>query len=139
MLIASFSAFDTAGWRWPHFSPRELACRCGGKFCKGEYWHEEAFLDALEALRAEIGAPLAINSGHRCDLWNAWVGGAANSMHKQVAADVSLAGHDRHALKAAAQRTGFTGFGLGTNFLHIDRRAVPTVWLYPGSAKSWRT
>jgi len=29
---------DLAAWRWPHFSPRELACRCGGHFCAGDYW-----------------------------------------------------------------------------------------------------
>ncbi|MEZ5945953.1 MAG: D-Ala-D-Ala carboxypeptidase family metallohydrolase [Hyphomonas sp.] len=139
MLITSFSHLDTSGWRWPHFSPRELACRCGGRFCKGEYWHDEAFLDALEAVRAEVGLPLVVNSGHRCELWNAYVGGAANSLHKQIAADIALAGHDRHALKAAAMRAGFTGFGLATNFLHLDRRAVPAQWFYAGSARHWRT
>ena len=105
MLIESFTKFDTSLWRWPHFSPRELACRCGGRFCRGEYWHDESFLDALEALRADMAAPLVINSGHRCDLWNAWVGGAAHSMHKQIAVDVSLAGHDRFALLHAAVRS----------------------------------
>lgn len=55
MLIAHFPNFDLAAWRWPHFSPRELACRCGGHFCAGDYWHDEGFLDALEALRTAPG------------------------------------------------------------------------------------
>ena len=138
MLIDCFSDFDVSGWRWPHFMPRELACRCSGRFCRGAYWHDEAFLDALEALRADVGRPLVINSGHRCDLWNAYVGGAAHSMHKTIAVDIALAGQDRHALLAAAQRQGFTGFGLGRNFLHLDRRAVTARWFYSGSAASWR-
>ena len=94
-------------WRWPHFSIAELACRCGGRFCGGEYWHDPAFLDELEQVRADMGAPLVITSGHRC------------------------------ALVAAAERAGFTGFGLARSFLHIDRRARPARWFYPGSETEW--
>ena len=138
MLIDCVSDFDAAGWRWLHFTPRELACHCGGRFCRGEYWHDDAFLEALEALRADAGRPLAINSGHRCELWNAHVGGAARSMHRTIAVDVSLTGHDRHALLAAAKRQGFTGLGLAKNFLHLDRRSQPARWFYSGSAEAWR-
>ena len=126
-----------AGWRWPHFSIAELACRCGGRFCGGEYWHDPAFLDELEQVRADMGAPLVITSGHRCAAWNASVGGAPLSMHKQLAADIRLAGHHRFALLAAAERAGFTGFGLARSFLHIDRRARPARWFYPGSETEW--
>lgn len=126
-----------AGWRWPHFSVAELACRCGGRFCGGEYWHDAAFLDGLEQVRADMGAPLVITSGHRCAGWNAAVGGAPLSMHKQLAADICLAGHDRFALLTAAERAGFTGFGLARRFLHVDRRARPARWFYPGSETVW--
>lgn len=139
MLIESFAQFDAAGWRWPHFSPRELACRCAGRFCRGEYWHDPDFLDALEALRAAAGRALVVNSGHRCELWNAHVGGAAHSLHKTIAADIALAGHDRFRLLRQAERLGFTGRGLGRTFLHLDRRAVPARWYYPGSKASWQT
>ena len=139
MLITSVSEFAAAGWRWPHFTPQELACRCGGRYCAGEYWHSPDFLNALEALRAEAGRPLVINSGHRCQVWNTYVGGARFSMHRSIAADIALAGHDRHALLAAAERQGFTGLGLGKTFLHLDRRAKPARWFYPGSEPSWRT
>lgn len=126
------------GWRWPHFSVAELACRCGGRFCGGAYWHAPDFLDALEGVRAEMGAPLLITSGHRCRGWNAAVGGAPLSQHKSIAADVVLSGHDRFALLAAAERAGFTGFGLARTFLHIDRRARPARWFYPGSEALWK-
>ncbi|WP_300379409.1 D-Ala-D-Ala carboxypeptidase family metallohydrolase [Henriciella sp.] len=125
-------------WRWPHFRVTELACRCGGRFCGGEYWHAPAFLEGLEAIRTELGGPLVINSGHRCRGWNAAVGGAPLSQHKQVAADLRLAGHDRFAMLAAAGRAGFTGFGLAGSFLHVDRRARPARWFYPGSEHSWK-
>ena len=139
MLIENVSEFDADGWRWPHFTPRELACRCGGRFCAGEYWHAPDFLDALEALRGDIGHPLVINSGHRCAVWNTYVGGVRFSLHRSIAVDISLAGHDRHALLAAAERRGFTGLGLGKTFLHLDRRPRPARWIYPGSEASWRT
>ena len=138
MLVFDYTLFDTSLWRWPHFSPRELACRCGGWFCEGAYWHDPDFLDALEALRACAGRALVINSGHRCAAWNAHVGGAAHSQHKAIAVDIALTGHDRHALLAAARRLGFTGTGLGKTFLHLDRRPVPASWFYPGSKTSWQ-
>lgn len=126
-------------WRWPHFSVAELACRCGGRFCAGAYWHDPVFLDGLEDVRRRIGGlPLVITSGHRCAGWNAAVGGAPLSQHKQIAADISLTGHDRFSLLAAAEAAGFTGFGLGRGFLHIDRRARPARWIYPGSDTAWK-
>ncbi|WP_084396210.1 D-Ala-D-Ala carboxypeptidase family metallohydrolase [Henriciella aquimarina] len=126
-------------WRWPHFSIGELACHCGGRFCGGEYWHDPAFLDALEALRTEMGGrALVLHSGHRCAGWNAAVGGAPRSQHKQIAADIRIAGHDRFRLLAGAEQTGFTGLGLAKSFLHVDRRARPARWYYPGSETLWK-
>lgn len=127
----------TPVWRWPHFSLGELACRCAGRFCAGEYWHAPEFLDALEGMRVAVGAPLVLTSGHRCPQWNAAVGGAPRSRHKTLAVDISLTGHDREVLKAAALRNGFTGLGLARSFLHVDRRARPTTWYYARSKALW--
>ncbi|MEM7007368.1 MAG: D-Ala-D-Ala carboxypeptidase family metallohydrolase [Pseudomonadota bacterium] len=124
-------------WRWPHFSAGELACRCRGRFCRGAYWHDEGFLDALERMRADVGAPVIITSGHRCAQWNAVVGGAPRSQHKTVAADIRLVGQDRQKLKTAAERAGFSGLGLARTFLHVDRRARPAQWFYKGSEALW--
>ncbi|MEO1101819.1 MAG: D-Ala-D-Ala carboxypeptidase family metallohydrolase [Pseudomonadota bacterium] len=126
-------------WRWPHFRPAELACRCGQRFCGGAYWHAPDFLDGLEAVRAHVGRPLIINSGHRCDLWNAAVGGAPLSRHKQIAVDIALAGNDRFRLRDAARAAGFTGFGFARSFLHLDRRSRAAQWYYKGSEASWQT
>jgi hypothetical protein len=129
---------DHQDWldRWPNFLPEELACNCGGRFCDGAYHHDEAFLDALQALRNDVGRPLKINSGHRCARWNAAVGGAPMSQHKRLAVDISLDGHDRHALEANAIAHGFTGIGRGLAFIHLDRRAVPTSWNYGAASRA---
>lgn len=137
MLFASHSSFDASGWRWPHFTARELACRCGGRFCRGEYWHDAAFLDALEKLREAAGRKIVITSAHRCPLWNALVGGAPASMHKTIAVDVSLRGHGRWRLLSAAERCGFNGIGLARSFIYLDRRANPARWFYAGSRDVW--
>jgi hypothetical protein len=139
MLIASYKDFSMADWRWPHFRPAELACKCRAGGCQGEYWHDPAFLDALEALREKVGKKIRINSGHRCAIRNMMVGGAVESRHRRIAVDIALAGHDRHALLAFAKECGFTGIGRGRTFLHLDRRKTPASWTYPGAATSWRT
>lgn len=137
---ASWADVDPAGWRWPHFSPRELACKCGGKYCRGEYFHDADFLDGLEKVRALVAAPMTVTSGHRCERHNDsdQVGGASRSMHKiAVAADISLHGHDPASLARAAVRAGFRGIGFGTSFLHLDMRQHPTAFHYPGGQRAW--
>ena len=95
---ASWAEVDVAGWRWPHFSPQELACKCG-RHCRGEYFHDEDFLDNLEALRAEVMQPLQITSARRCKAHNRAVGGASRSQHLlRIAVDISLVGHIRTVL-----------------------------------------
>ena len=126
-----------ANWRWPNFSVSELACKCRGRFCAGEYWHDADFLDRLQALRDAVGGPLLITSAHRCAQWNAVVGGAPLSHHRRIAVDIALDGHDRFALRQQAERLGFRGFGLARSFLHLDRRARPACWYYKGSKHLW--
>ena len=127
-----------ATWRWPHFRVAELACRCAGRFCEGEYYHDTEFLDALEALRENRDRALVINSGHRCAQWNAAVGGAPRSMHKTIAVDISLFAQDRIALRDAAMSFNFTGIGMARTFLHLDRRAMPAHWYYKGAHSLWQ-
>lgn len=137
---AAWAEVDEAAWRWPNFSARELACKCR-KHCRGEYFHDPAFLDGLERLRAEVGRPLVITSGRRCARHNTAVGGATRSQHKlRIAADIALGGHDIAALARAALRAGFTGIGFGRSFLHVDQRGESRVgWNYtPDAAAVWR-
>jgi hypothetical protein len=87
-------------------------------------------LDALENLRRAMNASLAIDSGHRCALHNARVGGAPLSMHKTLAFDIALGAHDPAKLARVAHSAGFRGFGFGQTFLHLDTRAKAARWFY---------
>ena len=117
--------------RWPHFAPEEFACPCCGEL----YIWPQA-LDALERLRLALAAPLHINSGHRCLLHNARVGGAPASLHKKLAFDIALGAHDPLRLAQLARACGFTGFGFGQNFLHLDTRARAAHWFYGQRSKT---
>ena len=132
-MAAVLSVSSPAGWdalRWPHFSPREIACPCCGEI---HLWPEA--LDALEKLRTGVAAPLRIDSGHRCALHNARVGGAPLSLHKKLAFDIALNGHDPARLLATARAAGFKGFGFGRTFLHLDTRGRPAHWFYGTRSK----
>ncbi len=116
--------------RWPHFTAREIACPCCGELA---IWPEA--LDALERLRMALALPLHINSGHRCALHNARVGGAPLSLHKKLAFDIALGAHDPRRLAQRAAESGFTGFGFGQTFLHLDTRAHRARWFYGSRSK----
>jgi uncharacterized protein YcbK (DUF882 family) len=102
--------------RWPNFTRPELSCKCG---C-GTFVQDDKALDALQRLRNDMGK-LTINSATRCKKHNAAEGGAPSSEHVNGRAfDVSVVGHDRGRLLAAARKAGFTGFGFANSFLHVD-------------------
>ena len=105
-------------WRWPDFSPAEIACRGTGRLLINE-----AALDKLQALRDRLGKPLIVRSGYRSPEHNKAVGGAVRSKHLEGAAfDIAMRNHDPHAFEAAARAVGFKGFGFypRSGFIHID-------------------
>ncbi len=108
---------DTA-WRWPNFSPAEIACRGTGKLLINE-----AALDKLQALRDRLGKPLVVRSAYRSPEHNRAVGGAKRSKHLIGAAfDIAMENHDPVAFEAAAREVGFLGFGFypRSGFMHMD-------------------
>ena len=112
-------------WRWPNFSPAEIACRGTGQL----KLHPEA-MDKLQALRDRLGKPLIIRSAYRSLEHNRAVGGAKASKHMEgTAFDIAMANHDPVAFEAAAREVGFLGFGYypRSGFIHIDL----------GPARSW--
>ena len=110
--------------RWPNFSPDEFDCKGTGRIAL-----DPASLDKLQALRTEIGKPFVIVSGYRSPEHNSAVGGVADSKHKEgIAFDVSMEGHDRKAVFAAAERLGFMGLGKYATFMHMDTRPKPARW-----------
>lgn len=122
-------------WRWPDFSPEEIACRGDGKI-----EINEAALDLLQALRDRLGVPLIVHSAYRSPDYNRQVGGARQSMHLQGAAfDISMANHDPVVFEATARAVGFTGFGFypRQNFMHIDI-GHPRQWGDPFPSRTTR-
>ena len=108
----------TTRWRWPNFSPAEIACRGSGSL----RLNEEA-LDKLQALRDRLGKPLIVRSAYRSPAHNRAVGGAPRSKHMDgTAFDIAMANHDPVAFEAAARAVGFLGFGYypRSGFMHID-------------------
>ena len=134
----TFTPAKGSGWRWPNFSPAELACKC--ETCGHSYFHDPDFLDGLQRVRNRVGG-LHINSGFRCAIHNhsPEVGGAEKSQHLIIAADISLANHpDRWKLKVIFKEEGFRGIGHGSSFIHVDRRSEPAEWYYgTESVKAW--
>jgi zinc D-Ala-D-Ala carboxypeptidase len=112
-------------WRWPNFSPAEIACRGTGQL----KLHPEA-MDKLQALRDRLGKPLIVRSAYRSPEHNRAVGGAPRSKHMDgTAFDIAMTNHDPVAFEAAARAVGFLGFGFypRSGFIHIDL----------GPARSW--
>ncbi len=105
-------------WRWPNFSPAEIACRGTGSILI-----HEAALDRLQALRTRLGKPLLVNSAYRSPEHNDQVRGAKGSKHLEgIAFDISMANHDPGTFETAARAEGFLGFGTypRSGFMHID-------------------
>ncbi len=107
-----------SAWRWPNFSPAEIACRGTGKLLINE-----PALDMLQALRDRLGKPLIVRSAYRSPEHNRAVGGATPSKHLDGAAfDITMANHDPVAFETAAREVGFLGFGFypRSGFIHVD-------------------
>lgn len=133
MLFAHYSEVPAAAWRWPNFAADEpnLACPCCGAF-----FFDETAMDRLQAARTATGRGVNINSGHRCPIHNARVGGAPMSQHKRIAFDISLRGHGPADLLDACRQAGFTTFGFYRTFLHVDTRPGRR-WIMQGGRRTW--
>lgn len=109
-----------------NFSRSEFACK--GEGCCGQSSPISLeLIDSLELLREQIGHPLIVSSGFRCNNYNTKVGGAPSSQHTQgVAADIilpegiAIADFLTAAEKIRAFRHG--GIGVYPNWLHLDTR-----------------
>ena len=114
-----------AAWRWPNFSPAEIACRGTGKLLA----ERGGARPAAGAARA-AGQAAILRSAYRSPEHNRAVGGAKASKHLEgIAFDIAMANHDPEAFEAAARAVGFRGFGFypRSGFIHIDL----------GPARSW--
>lgn len=112
----------------PHFDEKEF--RCHGFGHAGHPDHATVVSDVLvrhlEQLRKRVGGPIVIVSGHRCEWWNARIGGARSSQHLNGrAADL----HRGVATAAQADQAGFGGIGTkGPWAVHVDVRSTKSRW-----------
>ena len=115
---AHFRDVPESAWRWPSFSPAEIACRGTGAI----KINTEA-MDKLQSLRNRLGKPMIVLSGYRSPAHHKSVGGAPHSKHMDgTAFDIAMSNHDPAAFEAAARAVGFLGFGTypRSGFMHID-------------------
>lgn len=120
LSFSHYSQFPMEQWRWPNFSPRELASKR-----EGELKIHVPSLDKLQALRSALGTPLLITSAYRSPAHNRAVGGAPNSYHmKGMAFDVRQDNQDPDYFQKIAKEVGFTGIIRypSSGFIHIDTR-----------------
>jgi zinc D-Ala-D-Ala carboxypeptidase len=56
-VYKAWQHFPMSGWRWPNFSPQEMASKR-----EGELMIDEDALDKLQKLRNILGKPLVVTS-----------------------------------------------------------------------------
>lgn len=111
-----------------YFKPQETACRCG---CGTDLTDE--IKQKLDAFREAMGFALSLTSGARCPAHNEAEDGAPDSYHvKRRAGDIDWTKYDgaKKAKMLAYAIQNFGGIGLHKSFLHVDDRALKTVWFY---------
>lgn len=90
---------------------------------------DEVLLEKLQKLRDALGKPIIINSAYRCSLRNSQVGGSPNSQHLLgKAVDIRVNGMSPVQVAAVAERIGFGGIGIYSNFVHVDTRIGKARW-----------
>ena len=111
---------------------RELQCQCYGKYCSGlpEDGIDPALIALIEKIEAEIGKPVYIVSGYRCEEYNKVFGGSENSEHIHgTAADIWVQDMTMEELYEICDRLNTNG-GVGqySDHIHIDTRGENLRW-----------
>lgn len=110
------------GNRSRNFNDWEFRCTCGK--CDGTVTDE--LVDKLQQTRDYFGLPITISSGFRCEDKNIEVGGAPRSYHMQgLACDIDVSDYtsqELYMLLQAIFAVGYTGIGIGKNWIHLDIR-----------------
>ncbi len=136
MIYNHWSDYPVDEWRWPSFSPAEMACKGTGRILI-----VDDAMDALQALREEIGRPFIVHSAYRSPEHNKRVGGAKASKHLEgIAFDIGMGNHDPKKFMQIAERHGFNGIGTypESNFVHIDYRPNRARWGDPFPERNHR-
>lgn len=103
-----------------YFKKQEFACRCCGQLPPAMRENIETLVtEVLDPARRAFGGPVLVNSGYRCPMHNAEVGGVANSQHQRgEAADVRCA--DNKRLGKIIEQGIFDQLVYYPTFLHVS-------------------
>lgn len=99
----------------------------------GENRMDSEFIRALDILREKCGFPFTITSGYRSPNHSIEATKATPGQHAHgIAADIAVSGGvQRMAVVKNAIELGFTGIGVGREFVHVDlRKTTPVMWVY---------
>ncbi len=96
---------------------------------------EPAVVEALDIARDIAGFPFIVTSGVRTIEWNREVGGSKRSSHLLgYAVDVAVPNsRKRFLMMEALLDAGFTRFGVGEDFIHVDmdpNKPKNSIWTY---------
>ena len=118
-----------------YFKLREFACNCCGK-----NKINRTFVRILSAARERSknedgsGIPFIITSGWRCENHPESIKNPTSSHIKGLAADILVKNsRERAVVLGALMEAGFTRFGIGHNFIHVDideDKIQGVIWTY---------
>ena len=115
-----------------YFSVEEQQCKCG---C-GMTWTSQ-FHARMNLIREEVGAPMTVTSGARCEAYDKSIGGAGP--HRiGMACDIQCSGDHAHKILEVAMKYKMAGIGISQKgqhskrFIHLDNTSYlrPWVWSY---------
>ncbi|MEX1377795.1 MAG: leucine-rich repeat protein [Eubacteriales bacterium] len=111
---------------------RELQCQCYGKYCSGfpDEGIDPALIELIEKIEEEIGKPVYIVSGYRCEEYNKIFGGNKDSEHVHgTAADIwvkDMTIDELYEICDILNENG--GVGKYSDHIHIDTRGEYLRW-----------
>ena len=119
---------ESTGTFWDeieYFTREEFKCKCGGKYCNGYPAEpDERMVRISDKLRKNLGVPITIVSGLRCNTWNAIQGGVSNSQHMYgEAADIYAKGVSQSRVEAELDKIGGVRYHYpikGSSNVHFD-------------------
>ena len=108
-----------------HFKVKEFACKDGSD----TILIDQQLIYYCEMIRRHFGKPITINSGYRTPAYNAKVGGAGGSKHKEgKAADIVVSGVSPQKVAQYAEEIGIKALHAYNTFTHIDTRPNYARW-----------
>lgn len=133
------NAIHVGFWKWPHFTPKEIACKESGDLLV-----VPEFLDKIESLRVQCGFPFPVTSWFRTPDYNAKISNTGKTGPHTTgrAVDINVFGVSAISLLEKAVRGGFTGIGIKqtgpmtSRFIHLDDLSAsdgqprPWIWTY---------